>query len=214
MPLMFATLDVSQLRGWLKANASCRVKGRACDAGRGVRAGRRGSKGRGTGASAAHGEDPRLRRTGRQGIHARREHMEHASHVFDARRVEAQGLVEGMSVLPSRRRACDAGRGVRRLGRGAAASACARVHTRRTHNCEGLGGRVTCAAIEHLEHFLHVRDAGRVNAQGLVEIIRVLPSRREDMRRGARCAVRKAGKQRAWGSGERIRRAHAEDPQL
>ena len=43
MDPMFVTLDVSKLTGWLKAAAFYRVESRACDAGRGVRAGRRGS---------------------------------------------------------------------------------------------------------------------------------------------------------------------------
>ena len=30
---MVVTLEVSKLSGWLKADASCRVEGRACDAG-------------------------------------------------------------------------------------------------------------------------------------------------------------------------------------
>jgi hypothetical protein len=38
---MFVTLEVSKLSGWLKADAYCRVEGRACDAGGEVRAGRR-----------------------------------------------------------------------------------------------------------------------------------------------------------------------------
>jgi len=33
MPLMSVTLEVSKLSGWLKADADCRVEGRACDAG-------------------------------------------------------------------------------------------------------------------------------------------------------------------------------------
>ena len=37
------TLAVSKPTGWLKANACCRVEKGACDARRGVRAGRRGS---------------------------------------------------------------------------------------------------------------------------------------------------------------------------
>ena len=42
MLLMVVTLEVSKLSGWLKADAACRVDGRACDAGGGeVRAGRR-----------------------------------------------------------------------------------------------------------------------------------------------------------------------------
>ena len=43
MKSMSVTLDVSKLTGWLKAAAPCRVESRACEAGRGVRAGRRGS---------------------------------------------------------------------------------------------------------------------------------------------------------------------------
>jgi hypothetical protein len=33
MSLMVVTLEVSKLSGWLKADAPCRVEGRACDAG-------------------------------------------------------------------------------------------------------------------------------------------------------------------------------------
>ena len=40
---MVVTLEVSKLTGWLKAVAACRVESRACDEGRGVQAGRRGS---------------------------------------------------------------------------------------------------------------------------------------------------------------------------
>ena len=43
MAAMFVTLDVSKLSGWLKAAAFCRIESRACDEGRGVQAGRRGS---------------------------------------------------------------------------------------------------------------------------------------------------------------------------
>jgi hypothetical protein len=35
MAYMFVTLEVSKLSGWLKADAACRVEGRACDAGGG-----------------------------------------------------------------------------------------------------------------------------------------------------------------------------------
>ena len=41
---MSVTLDVSKLSGWLNAFACCRVGRRVCDAGRGVRAGRRGRR--------------------------------------------------------------------------------------------------------------------------------------------------------------------------
>ena len=33
MLIMSVTLEVSKLSGWLKADANCRVEGRACDAG-------------------------------------------------------------------------------------------------------------------------------------------------------------------------------------
>ena len=39
----------------------------------------------------------------------------------------------------------------------------------------------------HPEHVAHVRDAGRVEAQRLVERLRGLPSRKEGARCGARC---------------------------
>ena len=48
----------------------------------------------------------------------------------------------------------------------------------------------------NVEHAVHVRDAGRVKAQRLVERRRVLPSRKEGLRCGARCGL---GGGRAWG---------------
>jgi len=54
MTSMVVTLEVSKLSGWLKADACCRVEGRACDAGGGeVRAGRREGLGCGGGTQAA-----------------------------------------------------------------------------------------------------------------------------------------------------------------
>ena len=50
----------------------------------------------------------------------------------------------------------------------------------------------------HFEHAVHVRDAGRVEAQRLVERRRFLPSRKEGMRCRARCGT---GGVRAWGGG-------------
>ena len=43
MKLISVTLEVSKLSGWLNAFAFCRVESRACDVGRAVRVGRRGS---------------------------------------------------------------------------------------------------------------------------------------------------------------------------
>jgi hypothetical protein len=101
MPPMYVTLEVSKLSGWLKADARCRVEGRACDAG-----GERWEPGGGRawGVVAAHkrharGEGPT------QGLGAkgtRGAHSEHVVHGRDAGGVEAQRLVEGRP-LPSRR---------------------------------------------------------------------------------------------------------------
>ena len=64
MLTMFVTLEVSQLSGWLKACASCRVE-REGHAMRGeVRAGRREGVGAGGGASGVHGEKARLKAWG------------------------------------------------------------------------------------------------------------------------------------------------------
>ena len=57
---------------------------------------------------------------------------------------------------------------------------------------EGLGGHGTRGRA-HAEHLAHVRDAGRVEAHWLVEGLRVLPSRKQGLRLGSRCAGRNAG---------------------
>ena len=100
MNCMSLTLEVSQLSGWLKAFAFCRVEGRACDAG-----------GRGASREAGgpvpvwwwhtrgtHGNGPT------QGLGAkgtRGAHLEHVAHGRDAGGVKAQQLVEGRRALPS-----------------------------------------------------------------------------------------------------------------
>ena len=84
MLFMFVTLDVSKLSGWLKYDAPCRVEKRA-HATRGERAWGDG------GASGMHREGP-TQGWGPQGT--RRAHVEHADHVCDAGRVEAELLVE------------------------------------------------------------------------------------------------------------------------
>ena len=54
----------------------------------------------------------------------------------------------------------------------------------------------------HLKHVAHVRDAGRVEAQRLVEGVRVLPSQMQGIRSGARCGTGGGtGGGRAWGRG-------------
>eukprot|EP00964_Phaeocystis_antarctica_P096871 scaffold63096_cov53-Phaeocystis_antarctica.AAC.2 len=61
------------------------------------------------------------------------------------------------------------------------------------------GGQGTRGA--HPEHVVHVRDAGRVEAERLVERRRGLPSRKAGMRCGKRCGP---GGVRALGGGDAI----------
>ena len=112
----------------------------------------------------------------------REAHQKHGRHGFDAGRVPAQRLVERPRELPSKKAkhvgrgaACGAGR---REGCGAAAAAQAAC-AGRTPNCGGCAGRGRCGA--HIKHLLHVRDAGRVPAQRLVERLRGLPRRKGTM---------------------------------
>ena len=65
------------------------------------------------------------------------------------------------------------------------AAAAARAACRRTDRLEGLGRRARGGA--HPEHAVHVGDAGRIEIQELVERRRFLPSRKEGIRRRARC---------------------------
>jgi hypothetical protein len=101
MWLMSVTLEVSKLSGWLKADASCRVEGRACDAG-GERCEPGG--GRAWGVVAARRAACTCGCGPGQGLGAkgtRGAHQEHVAHGRDAGGVEAQRLVEGRRALPS-----------------------------------------------------------------------------------------------------------------
>eukprot|EP00964_Phaeocystis_antarctica_P136110 scaffold100520_cov42-Phaeocystis_antarctica.AAC.1 len=62
---------------------------------------------------------------------------------------------------------------------------------------QGCGGQDTRGA--HFEHAVHVLHAGRVEAQRLVERLRVLPSRKEGVQCGARC--RRGGGRACVGNG-------------
>ena len=148
----------------------------------------------GAGGSGMHRGKARLKAFGCQGT--RGAHVEHVGHVRDLGGVEAQRLVERVRALPSRKEGmrCGArcGPGGRRegVGREVAQAACtgkARL--------KAVGGQGTRGA--HPEHGVHVSDLGRVEAQRLVEP-RLLPSRWEGMRCGARC---RPGGGRAWGGG-------------
>jgi len=87
------------------------------------------------------------------------------------------------------RGACNAGRGAAReaCGRWVAAAQSARTGRDRTQGCGSQGTRGA-----HLEHALHGRDLGRVEAERLVERRRGLPSRKAGMQRGERGAAREA----------------------
>ena len=104
------------------------------------------------------------------------------------------------------RRAYDAGRGAGQEGVG---------RWRRKRHARGgtdsrLGGQGTRGA--HFEHGAHVRDAGRIEAQRLVERVRTLPSPRKegacDVGRGVRAGRRKG---RIW-RWRRKRHARGEGP--
>ena len=117
MLFIFVTLEVSKLSGWLNADAYCReVKGghvrcgAVCAPGGGGGGGRPWCKQR----AGDLGLDYRLGAGIRGGAH-----VEHEAHACDARRVEAQRLVERRRVLPRvEKRACDEGRGAAREARG------------------------------------------------------------------------------------------------
>ena len=93
--------------------------------------------------------------------------MEHLVHGRDLGRIEAERLVEHRRALPSRKAGmqcaarCELG-GVRALGGGDAIGMCTRGGTD-----SRLWGQGTRGA--HPEHAVHVRDAGRVEAERLVE---------------------------------------------
>jgi len=201
---MFVTLDVSKLIGWLKACALCRVEGR------GRRCGARCAPGGGTREGVGRRRRKRHARgrpdSGLAGQGTRGAHVEHGNHVRDLGGVKAQRLVEGVRVLPSRREGhamwgeVRAGRpeGVRRRRR--------KRHARRRPDSK-LRGQGTRGA--HVEHAVHVRNHGGVEAQRLVVRRRLLPSRREGQAmRGEVRAGRREGVRR-W---RRKRGMHGEGP--
>ena len=130
-------------------------------------------------AIGVHGEGPTQ---GYRGQGTRGAHSEHGADVRDLGRVEAQRLVERKRVLPSQEERvwCWArgGLGGERARRGGGARGVQGWHRLKA------GGQGMRRA--HSEHVAHVRDAGRVEGQRLVERIRLLPSREERVRGGAR----------------------------
>ena len=129
-------------------------------------------------------------------------HRKHGPHASDAGRVEVQRLVEGR-VLPSLKRwayearsRCGPG-GERAVG-GAAQVACRR---------RGLSAGSRGDGYAHHKHFEHGRDAGRVEAQRLVEGLRALPSRKVSLRSGV--GLRAGRGEKAVGGGTTRRKPHA-----
>ena len=120
--VVYVTLDVSKLSGWLNADASCRVERRAYDAERGM--------GREAGGCVCRGDGA---------------HVEHAVHVRDAGRVEVQRLVERVRVLPSRKQGARCGaRCGPEVGRRGSAAAQER-HARREGPAVKAGRARACA---------------------------------------------------------------------
>ena len=109
------------------------------------------------------------------------------------------------------RRAYDAERGAdweagEAWAGGSARAAC----TARGPGCEGWGGLQGMRGA-HPEHVAHVRDAGGVEAERLVERRRALPSRKE----GVRCRARRVGRGREGvGRRQRISGMHGERARL
>eukprot|EP00964_Phaeocystis_antarctica_P096638 scaffold62917_cov58-Phaeocystis_antarctica.AAC.2 len=118
-------------------------------------------------------------------------HVEHSAHGCDAGRVEAQRLVERRRLLPSRKEDIRCG------------AACGTTGGRAVRRRGGATSGI-CGA--HPEHAIHVCDAGRVEAQQLIERRRVL-RRKEGIRcdawystRGGR-AVRRLRREQRVGAG-------------
>ena len=155
-----------------------------------VRAGRQKRSWRSESASGMHAGRAQLK-AGGQGT--RGAHVEHVLHGCDLGRVEAQRLVERRRVLPSRKEGirCRARYrlGGRRAWGGGGASS---MHTGRARLKAGDPGTLGA----HLKHALCGCEAGRVEAQRLVERRRELPR----FERRAYGAVRGAG---CMGSGRR-----------
>jgi hypothetical protein len=188
MRYMVVTLEVSKLSGWLKAYAACRVEREEHAIWGEVRAGRRWVVARRKRVCTRGRSDSRLGGQGTRGAHG-----EYAVHVRDLGGVKAQQLVEGVRALPSQKgghaiwgEVC-AGRregvGRRRRKRRARGRADSR-----------LGGQGTRGA--HGDHVVHVRDAGGVKAQRLVERARALPSQK-----GGACDAVRAVRREAGGRG-------------
>eukprot|EP00964_Phaeocystis_antarctica_P011927 scaffold6579_cov52-Phaeocystis_antarctica.AAC.3 len=152
---MSVTLEVSKLSGWSNADAPCReVERRASYGVRGeVQAGRRRWR---TTSQRAQG-----------GAHA-----EHAAQPSDAGGVEAQRLVERRHALPRVERRAYGVRGELRPGRMREAGWRWQCKQRAGEDPSADWGRAR--GVAHEEHVAHIFDAGGVEAQRLVERLRIM----------------------------------------
>eukprot|EP00964_Phaeocystis_antarctica_P009991 scaffold5448_cov59-Phaeocystis_antarctica.AAC.3 len=164
---MVVTLDVSKLSGWLNACAFCQVTPRHVEGDTGGWE-TRGRVGGGVAVHTACTEELTGPRHTRGGAH-----LKHAVHVLDTGRVEAQRLIERVRALPSHTEA----RGGRHGGLGCARARGGGGGARSVHGGtdRALWARHACGGA-HVKHVAHARDAGRVEAQQLVERLRPLPS--------------------------------------
>ena len=184
---MCVTLEVSKVNGWSNADACCR-KSNGGNMMRGeLRAGRRQVAARATASKQRAGEESSAGSLG----HGRGAHEEHAVHDCDAGGVEAQRLVERGRALPSPKAGMLRGRqaGQETGGRGGGG-----LSDARRGPDWWVGGTGRRGA--HLKHVLHVRDAGRVEAQRLVELIRVLPGPKGGM--GSGRYAKPGGRRPGW----------------
>ena len=170
MPCKLSTiLEVSKLSGWLNFCAFCQPKGGACDMGRGA-----GGEAVGSGAAQAGMQTGKVRPQG-LGVRARAGRTSNMFCMFVT--LEVSQLSGWLKACASCRveREGHAMRGEVRTGRREGVRRRRRKQRARLRPDSKLGGQGTRGA--HVEHLLHVRDLGRVEAERLVELVRLLPSR-------------------------------------
>ena len=100
-------------------------------------------------------------------------HIKHFVHVRDAGCVETQRLVEHFRDLPSGKGGYEEGETPRVWGGREVTGRC----KLRVGEDAAADGRQDTRGEAHLKHVAHVRDAGGVEAQRLVERRRILPSK-------------------------------------
>ena len=207
MLVMSVTLDVSKLSGWLNASARCHIKcrGMAYDMGQGAsrEAVRRGPEA----AQAACTGRARLKAVGAR---ARAERTQNMLIMFVTLGVSKfSGWLNAIACCRVQGRVYNVQRGAGWEAGGCGGDSGKR-HARGGPNWK-LGGRARAGA--HIKHAVHACDAGRVEAQRLVERNRVLPSRKERAFDAAKGAAREAGGcGAAMGRRWRKRHVHEEGP--